>query len=469
LILRKKQPLRSFQKEIIGLNKKVPLVSGKYARYINLDNAASTPALKPVVGKVMDFLEWYSSVHRGTGYKSVLSTKVYDEAHETVAQFVGADISNNTVIFVKNTTEAINKLANRLDFNKRDIVITTQMEHHSNDLPWRKKAKTLYIGVDNRGSLLLDDLEDKLKNCGNRVRIVAVSGASNVTGHVNNIYKIAEMAHHHGAELLVDAAQLVPHRPVDILPNDDPRHIDYIAFSAHKMYAPFGTGVLIGPTATFARGAPDYAGGGTIETVSLEDIQWAPPPERDEAGTPNLIGALALVEAIKVLQKIGMERIYKHEKRLTSYALGRLKEVNNIIIYGDEDLSRQDRVGVITFNLKGINHALVAAVLSYEGGIAVRNGCFCAHPYVHHLLKLNKKQIYESQKKILMKKKQNLPGMVRISFGLYNTFRDIDTLISLLKYIEQKIEHYKNSYCLNLEEGSYYPETITKSPWQNIL
>ncbi|HQD41603.1 MAG TPA: aminotransferase class V-fold PLP-dependent enzyme, partial [Bacillota bacterium] len=157
-----------FRRDIVGIDKKVPLAGGGYASYVNLDNAASTPVLRPVLDKVIEFMDWYSSVHRGTGFKSQVSTHVYDEAHEVVGSFVKADLSSNCVIFVKNATEAVNKVSYRLGLAKGDLVLTTMMEHHSNDLPWRSKAAAVYAGVDRRGALDLDDLETKLRQYGRR-------------------------------------------------------------------------------------------------------------------------------------------------------------------------------------------------------------------------------------------------------------------------------------------------------------
>ena len=231
---------------IVGLDEEVPLLDERMVPYINLDNAASTPPLREVVDAVQDFLRHYSSVHRGTGFKSRLSTAVYDEAHDTIAQFVGADTRTNTVIFVKNTTEAINKLAFRVPLTRDSVVVSTMMEHHSNDLPWRRRASVVRAGVTPEGRLDEDDVDRLLDEFGERVALLTVSGASNVTGFVQPIHRLARKAHAVGARIFVDAAQLAPHRRIDVKPDDDPEHLDFVALSAHKMYAPFGTGALIG-------------------------------------------------------------------------------------------------------------------------------------------------------------------------------------------------------------------------------
>ncbi|RKD25285.1 aminotransferase class V-fold PLP-dependent enzyme [Caminicella sporogenes] len=438
----------NIRNEIVGINCKVPLSNGKYVTAINFDNAATTPPFKTVINDINRFAPWYSSIHRGTGYKSKYSSRMYEESRETIMEFINANLNSDTIIFVKNTTEAINKLAHRLLPEKnKNVVLSTLMEHHSNDLPWRKRFNIDYIEVDSKGRLSIADLKNKLNKYKNSVRLVTVTGASNVTGYINPIHEIAKLAHKYGAEILVDAAQLISHAPIDMKPKNSPEHIDYLAFSAHKMYAPFGIGVLIGPKSTFEKGEPEYSGGGTIDIVTHDYIKWAKSPHKDEAGSPNIIGVIALISAINTLSLIGMENIFEHEKKLLNYVIKRLKEVPDIILYGDTN-NYKDRLGIITFNIKGIHHEILANILSYEGGIAVRNGCFCAHPYIHRLLNINKKIIDERIKNPDMPH----PGMVRISFGLYNNFAEIDNLINLLKIISNNkkyfIEKYNSKYFL---------------------
>jgi selenocysteine lyase/cysteine desulfurase len=315
------------------------------------------------------------------------------------------------------------------------------MEHHSNDLPWRDNYEVDYVEVDYNGRLSMKSLEYKLRKYQGRVKLVAVSGASNVTGYINPIYEIAEMAHRYKAKILVDGAQLVPHTEMDLKPDNSPQHIDYLVFSAHKMYAPFGIGVLIGPKEVFDRGEPDYKGGGTIDLVTHSFVRWAAAPERDEAGTPNVIGVMTLVESVKVLNNIGMRNIEKNEKELTEYALQRLKLIPGLQLYGNTEDS-SDRVGIITFNIKDMYHKVVATILSYEYGIAVRSGCFCAQPYVQKLLGISKKEI----KRRIKYDDLPHPGMVRISFGLYNTTKEVDTLIKALTNITNKKDYYINKY-----------------------
>ncbi len=452
--------LTELAKQTIGLNEEVALLDGSRRRYINFDNAASTPALLPVHEKVGEFLRWYSNVHRGTGFKSQLSSWVFEEARRIIADFVKAN-EHCCVIFCKNTTEAINKLSSRIQCpalgREKPIVLTTIMEHHSNELPWRKVAQVIHIGLNPDGTIDKSDFYSKLREYRGKIQLVAISGASNVTGYINPIHEFAQKVHEAGAQIAVDAAQLAPHRPIDIRPKDDPTHIDYLSFSAHKMYAPYGIGVLIGDKSLFQIGTPDDVGGGTADIVDLESAYWKDLPEREEAGTPDIIGVVALATAIKLIQKIGFESIIEHESSLTAYALTELNKLPEIIIYGDRDpQNAKDRLGVISFNVRGMHHALVSAILSYEGGIGVRNGCFCAHPYVKCLLGVSQEEAKRIEEMIINRDRSLVPGAVRISFGIYNTKEEIDHLIKVLKIIIEK--KYEGKYILNRERGEYHPE-----------
>lgn len=431
-----------FRSYVHGVNIKIPLAKDKYVPEINFDNAATTPPLKNVLYEVLAFSSMYSSIHRGTGYKSRFSSSLYEKSREIVAKFVGADLSKDTIIFLKNTTEAINKLSYRLDQkNGKNIILSTNMEHHSNDLPWRKRFKVEYIDIDENGRLSLRDLEYKLKKYSDAVRLVTVAGISNVTGYINPIYKIAELAHKYNSEILVDGAQLAAHTPMSMNSRIPNSHIDYLVFSAHKMYAPFGIGVLIGPKSSFEKGDPDYSGGGTVEIVTHDYVKWAEPPHNEEAGSPNIIGVIALSAAIKTLQVLGIRNIHEFEKKLTKYAIESLKTVPHIELYGDTT-NYHDRVGIITFNIKGIHHETLANILSYEAGIAVRNGCFCAHPYLHKLLNVSQEVI----EKRINDSTLPHPGMVRISFGMYNNQYEVDCLINALNNISMNRKYYLNKY-----------------------
>lgn len=451
------------RRRIVGIDQPVPVLGGGSLPYVNLDNAASTPALVDVLDAVNRFLPYYASVHRGTGFKSRLSTAAYDQAHEIVGQFVGADLRTNTVIFGKNTTEAINKLSYRLNLAPDAVVITTQLEHHSNDLPWRSRCQVVHVRATPEGRLDEEDFDRQLARYAGRIGLVAVTGASNVTGFLQPIHRLARKAHAVGARILVDAAQLAPHRRVDMRPDDDPEHLDFVVLSAHKMYAPFGTGALIGPKAVFLQSAPEYTGGGTIDVVTLDEVYWAGLPDRDEAGSPNVVGALAMAVAAKALMHVGMDAIAAHEEELLRYAVERLQTVPGLRIYGESDPAHMgDKVGVIPFNVEGVSHFLVAAILGYEGGIGVRSGCFCAHPYVVHLLHLDEHMANTWRDQILHGDRSHMPGMVRMSFGCYSNTADVDRLVDMLHRIVRR--DYVGDYRLDAHSGEYTPAN-----WQEPL
>lgn len=243
----------NFQQYVTGRDIKVTLADGQSVAEINFDNAATTPPFTSVIKKLLDFVPYYASVHRGKGYKSQICTQILEQSRLEILNFVKGDPAHDVVIFTKNATEGINKLANRLAGNKKNIVLSTCMEDHSNELPWRKNFQIDYVKVDQTDRLLLNDLEDKLEKYRGRVSLVAVTGASNVTGYINPIDEIAEIAHRYDADILVDAAQLAPHYPINMHTPESINHIDYLVFSAHKMYAPFGIGVLIGPRGVFSK------------------------------------------------------------------------------------------------------------------------------------------------------------------------------------------------------------------------
>jgi cysteine desulfurase/selenocysteine lyase len=441
----------------VGLDAQVPLLNGDCRCYINLDNAASTPPLRAVQQAVDDFLVYYSSVHRGTGFKSQLSTHAYEQSRQIVLEFLGANPEEHVCAFGKNTTEAINKLARRFPFTpQRDVVITSGMEHHSNDLPWRAAAHTVHVRLTPDGRLDLADFEEQLDRYADRVALVAITGASNVTGLLNPIHQLAEQAHAVGALFMADCAQLAPHRKVEMLPLADPAHLDFVSISAHKMYAPFGTGAIVGRKEIFERGDPDMTGGGTVEIVTLDSVVWAEPPEREEAGSPNTVGAIALAAALRQLSQIGMEAVAAHEAELTAYALERLARVPEVRIYGDSDPHRAShRLGVIPLQLTTTPHFLASAILGYEFGIGVRSGCFCAHPYILHLLGLSHDEAAQVRTTMLAGDRSDMPGLIRASFGLYNTLEEVDILVDALVRITRG--DYQGQYTQNIASGEYTP------------
>lgn len=444
---------------VAGANTQVPLINGQYITAVNFDNAATTPPFCAVMEEIQKFAPWYSSIHRGSGYKSVLSSDLYEQGRDVVKKFVNADLQQDVVIYTKNTTEAINLLAYKLyNEDSGQIVISTEMEHLSNDLPWRDKFKVEFVAVDSSGKIVLDDLEAKLCKHSGRVGLVTVTGASNVTGYINPVYEITGLAHKYGAKILVDGAQLVPHCPIDMKPGNSQEHIDYLAFSGHKMYAPFGVGVLIGPKETFAKGAPMCKGGGAVKLVSRQFIDWDDPPYRDEAGTPNVMGVVALSAAIKKLTSVGMDTIHEYERDLISYAIGKLSSIPGIKLYCCAD-KMEKRVSLISFDIPGLHHRTLAKILASEAGIAVRSGLFCAHPYVEKLLNLSTQDLeyyYHNPD-------AKFPGLVRISLGLYNNRSEIDLLIEVLNWIVMNLDFVQEKY-KNMDDRMQHVKSFSARP-----
>ena len=304
------------RKLFIGLDNKIVINGKKQVIPINLDNAATTPVLKKVMKAVLKASENYGSIARGDGQKSQYSSDLYEECRRYVIKYFNAPLNKYTAIFVSNTTEGINKLSNILIKNKNDIVITSRMEHHSNDLPWRGKCDLKYVEVDEKGRIIMEELEEMFSIYQDRIKYVTITGASNVTGYITDIRMVAKLAHKYGAKLIVDGAQLVPHRAVNICGQENDDYIDFLIFSAHKVYAPFGSGAIIGLRDELEKYPPDTKGGGTVERVLDDEIIWLSTPEKNEAGSPNFFGAVALMQALKEMNKIGLELIESNEKKL---------------------------------------------------------------------------------------------------------------------------------------------------------
>lgn len=440
----------------VGLEVQVPIASGRSITYANLDNTASTPALRVVRDKVDDFLEWYSSVHRGSGYKSRVSTEAYEDARRIVGGFVGADPGLDRVIFTKHTTESVNVLAAALLLADTDIVAVSVMEHHSNMLPWRRAAQVEYIEVDPEGRLRLDSLEDILRRGAGRVRLVAVTGASNVTGYVNPIADVARLAHRYGARILVDAAQLVAHRPIDMRPHGDESHIDFLVFSGHKIYAPLGAGVLVAPRDVLDHGAPLLVGGGAVKLVTRDDVMWDEAPDREEAGSPNVVGAVALAVALRAVSDLGFPAVEAVETSLTRLALKGLAGLDRVRVLGSADPDRLgDRLGVVSFTVEGMHYSKVAAVLSHEWGIGVRDGCFCAHPYLIDLLRVDADGIAQAFRELDAGDKRGIPGATRASVAPYNTPEEVDRFLTAMRAITR--DEIALTYRQDRASGSFDP------------
>ncbi|MGH9003002.1 MAG: aminotransferase class V-fold PLP-dependent enzyme, partial [Acidimicrobiia bacterium] len=394
---------------LVGDGLAVPCVDGQERPYLNLDSAASTNALPAVAGRVESFLPWYSSVHRGAGYKSRHATTAYEVARAAALAFAGRGVEDDDVAIIgRNTTEAINQLAYRLRLDPDDHVVTTVAEHHANMLPWGRLCRRRFVECTPEGTFSVDDVVAALDG-GPRPRLLAITGASNVTGWLPPLDEITERAHERGVPVLVDAAQLAPHRPL-------PAAADYLAWSGHKMYAPFGGGVLVGPRSTFTEGDPFLAGGGAVDLVDLDEVTWTDPPEREEAGSPNVIGAVALGAAIAEFGRLGWDGITAHDDELALHLRTRLGAVPGLRLLGPA--LPEPTLPLATFNVTGVHHALVAARLSAEFGIGVRHGCFCAHPYLLRLLALSPTQVESYRQAVLRHDRRDMPGAVRASAGL---------------------------------------------------
>ena len=438
--------------EVVGNDLEVPVVGGR-ARYAFLDNAASTPALRAAQRAVDDFLPWYSSVHRGAGYKSRVATTAFELARERVRSFVNAD-EDHAVTFVKNTTEGLNRLG-RVFGARNATVITSPMEHHANLLPWRVRGCTVrLVPADQSGVIDEEALRIELEDAPVGPCLVAIAGAYNVSGYAPPIHRIARLAHQYGAQMLVDGAQLVPHRRVDMRGRHPDERIDFLIFSSHKVYAPFGSGALIAARADMERAEPDLVGGGVADMVSEDEVVWNALPDREEAGSPNVVGAVALGVALARMEELGRDALEAQELALTAYMLDRLTAIPGFRLLGP--LAGPDRVGVVSFTLGDIPHRQVAAALSYEYGIGVRNGWLCAQPGVLHLLGTPPHEVEAVRSRLRRGDHSSDPGVVRVSLGLQNTRAEVDRLAEGLERIAAG--SFAACYRQDRETGDYVPE-----------
>ena len=421
-----------------GVDLTIKLSDGAYVTPICFDNGATTPPFKCVNKEIMKHMQMYGSIGRGKGPKSEYSTRVYEKCREYIKQYFNIAGDNKyTVIFTKNTTEGMNLLANTLINSKCDKVLTTRMEHHANDLPWRYTSNVIYVDVDKEGKVNIGDIEDALINHKGEIKYVTITGASNVTGYINPINDIARVAHKYGAKIIVDAAQLAPHREINMKGTGNNDSIDFLALSSHKMYAPYGSGVVIGLTEDLKNKEPFLKGGGAVDLVFDYDIYWSEPPSKFEAGTPNYLGVIALYTAMNKLKEIGFDKIQEHEELLKNRLLDGLEGMDRIVLYGTREC---DRLGVVPFNIDGINYENVADRLSYIRGIGVRQGAFCAHTYVRRLLGIS-----DEEAQALLSRDCKAAGMIRASFGLYNTCQEVDEFLDTLDFMISRCRKFENN------------------------
>jgi selenocysteine lyase/cysteine desulfurase len=360
---------------VVSADLLVPTLSG-VVDYANFDHAASTPALVSVKRAVDTALRTYSSVHRGNGYASRVTTAWYEQAREEVRSFVGAR-AGDEVVFTRNSTDSFNLLARALP--RHTTVFVFESEHHAALLPWQRRH-TVRLPVPGSARDAEALLRAALASHHGRNRLVVLAGASNVTGELWPVRELAAIARDAGARVVLDAAQYAPHRPVDL----DDLGVDYVILSGHKLYAPFGTGVLAGRSDWLDAASPYLAGGGATKAVTERGVDWQTGAARHEAGSPNVVGAIALAAACHSL-RANASAIEAHESALGAALLEGLRAVHGVRTYSlfDED---QERVAVATFTIEGLDSSLVSAALSAEHGIGVRDGKFCAHLCVDALL-----------------------------------------------------------------------------------
>jgi selenocysteine lyase/cysteine desulfurase len=408
---------------VVGAGGHVPLVDGRTTRYVDLDVAASAPALAVVADAVTQVLPLYGSVHRGAGWTSQVSTALYENARASIGQFVGAR-DDDVVVVVRNTTDALNLLAGAVPDD--GAVLFLDLEHHANLLPWQRRAHRCVEAAHTLAGTVArvaDALEES------PVALLAVTGSSNVTGELLPIAQLADLAHSHGARIVVDAAQLAPHRRIDLAATG----VDYVALSGHKLYAPFGAGVLVGRRDWLDAAPPYLAGGGAVRDVGLDGTDWAAAPQRHEAGTPNVIGAVALATACRALGELPDGVLGAHEARLRDRLVAGLRTlpgVRVLSIWPDAT----ERIGVVSFTLAGHDPGRLAAVLSAEHGIGVRDGRFCAHPLMARLV-------------------PDGSGAVRVSLGVGSSDADVDALLLALEDVITGGERW--SYAL--DAGRWVP------------
>ena len=419
--------------KVVGIDDIIKLRNGKKMRVILLNNAATTPPFEITLKTVNDYLQTYGALHRGAGPHANLTFQKTEEALVVLRKFLNVS-DKQTLLFTQNTSAAINLFIRLLRLKEDDVIITSIIEHTSNNLPWlfNTKAKTIFVNAFDDGSLDYDDLEKKVKEYGSKLKLIAITGASNLTGYIPDIPRIAKLAHQNKALLFVDGAQLAPHRQI----NMKEQEIDALAFSAHKVYAPFGLGVLSLPK-NVLENIPVDPGGGSIDMISESgEIVWAPPTIRHQTGTWNVTGIIAAATSCKVIMDTGWDKVVEHEKELVNYMAEQLQTVSDITLYVPaEKYLTEDRIGTFTFNLKGYHHALLSAILENEYGIETRAGTICNHRLVRRWFKINDKTQKEIEEKIAGGDRLASYGIVRASLAIHNTKEDVDTLVSALKQI----------------------------------
>ncbi|ASQ94131.1 aminotransferase class V-fold PLP-dependent enzyme [Streptomyces sp. 11-1-2] len=437
---------------VLGSDVLVPLVTGGEVTYAALDYAASAPALRRVWDDIAAYAPYYGSVHRGAGYLSQLSTDLFENSRKDVAAFLGCR-EDDQVVFTRSTTDSLNLLAAVAPRGTEVFVFET--EHHASLLPWEQRddVTVRYLSAPRSPRQAVETLEQALAGRAEGPALVCVTGASNVTGELWPVRELAAAAHAHGARIVLDAAQLAPHHPVDIAEAD----VDWVAFSGHKLYAPFGAGVLAGRADWLLAARPYLAGGGASRKVTRRDdggvdVEWHTTAARHEAGSPNVIGVYAIASACRALAEAGFEGLVARERELIEKVragLAEVPEVRVLSLFGDD----APRVGVLSFVVEGWNSSHFAAALSAEYGIGVRDGLFCAHPLVRTLLDSEPDEPGECGAPEAAPGERSL-NAIRVSFGAGTPDEHVERFVGAVKELVR--EGARWSY--RTEDGRCVPD-----------
>ncbi len=442
----------------IGLDTPYELADGSSQKRIHLDGAASPLVMKTAIEARDALLPHYSNSHSFAHASAHISGQAQQWACETILSVCGADQRYSLVSLGHGTTAIINNIARRLNqrANEKPIVLVSAMEHHANDLPHRQQSASNVIHIPLKGESItqgeidLNALEQLLIKHSGKVNYISFSGISNVTGIVNPIKDITQLAHNHDVLVILDAAQTAPHMDLKIAECD----IDFVAFSGHKVYCAGSPGIMIAKSELLAKYPSDEVGGGVVDHVSYHEVDYVDTyPQRDQAGTKNVLGMYSLAKVMESMAEYGLDKIQEHGEQLWQYAESLLSDIDGLTIYGSTDMPR---LGALSFNIIDLDHGFIAAVLSDYFGIAVRNQCFCAHPYVSSLIKeqlwdINLDDVAEDEQEALIDRKR---GMVRASFSLYNNKAEIEALVKALKAIVSNTAEYLSHYD-SLSDGAY--------------